>query len=66
MVHLKTALLGAVLSVAFVAALPKINGPGPDPRAIPLFKHNDILAKRADDKFPGVERFQAQIAKTKA
>jgi hypothetical protein len=66
MVHLQTSLLGAILSVACVSALPKIHGPAPDSRAIALSKHNDILAKRADGKFPGVERFRAQIAQTKA
>jgi hypothetical protein len=66
MVHLKTSFLGAILSVACVLALPNNNGPAPDPRAIPISKHNDALAKRADGRFPGVERFQAQIARTKA
>ncbi|KAJ7244233.1 acid protease [Mycena rebaudengoi] len=66
MVHLKTPLLGAVLSVTCVSALPKINGPALETRAIPLSKHNDVLAKRADGKFKGADIFQAQIAKTKA
>jgi hypothetical protein len=66
MVNLEKTLLGVVLSVACVSALPKINGPAPDSRAIPLSKRNDVLEKRADGKFPGEERFQAQISKTKA
>lgn len=63
MVLLKVSLL--FCSIGLAVALPKIHGPAPDPRAIPLFKKNDLLGKR-NNVLDNIAVFKAQMERTKS